>query len=71
LTPDERAKARDLEARIRQSMGSRAPNGRIFVNNFPLGYTALIAGASIDDVTQLSELQKRGDGYAVYLSPVR
>jgi hypothetical protein len=71
LTPDERAKARDLEARIRQSMDSRAPNGRIFVNNFPLGYTALIAGASIDDVTQLSELQKRGDGYAVYLSPVR
>lgn len=69
LTPAERAREIGLEQSIRAQMGDRAPEGRVLVNNGFLQYVAEQAGARRDDVAELSRLQARGNGFAVYLSP--
>jgi hypothetical protein len=69
LSSAQRARARELEGRIRVSMGELAPAGRVLVDTRDLGEIAIADGARPDDVDELHDLQKRGDGYAVYMSP--
>jgi hypothetical protein len=69
LTFAQRARARELEARIRAAMGDSAPSGRI-VLDAPASRRAAIAGGALpDEVEELDDLQQLGDGYAVYVSP--
>jgi hypothetical protein len=71
LTFAQRARARELEARIRTDMGQSAPPGRILLDSSNSRDIALALGAQADAVDELHELQQLGDGYAVYESPTR
>ncbi len=70
LTTAERSRTRELDAAIRAQVGDRI-RGRIWVDNSVFRLNAVMAGASPEAVQQLGDLQLRGDGYAVYLSPSR
>jgi hypothetical protein len=69
LSPAERARATQLDAKIRADMGAHAPPLRVFVDNPYIKVSALMSGASVSDVDELAALQQRGDGFSVYLSP--
>jgi hypothetical protein len=69
LSPEERARAAQLDSKIRADMGAKAPPQRVFVDNGPLAALAVLSGAAPSDVNELAALQRRGDGFAVYLSP--
>jgi hypothetical protein len=64
----QRARGRELEARIRASMG-QSPAGQVSLDSRKSRVFAIACGARPDDVDELHDLQKRGDGYAVYISP--
>jgi hypothetical protein len=71
LTFAQRARARELEARIRADMGDSALKGRVLLDTSFSIVTAVAKGARRDEVNELHDLQQLGDGYAVYVSPTR
>jgi hypothetical protein len=68
LSPAERARSTELEAKIRNAMGPHPPL-RAFVFTKYSRAVAEDAGASAAEIDELLALQKRGDGFSVYLSP--
>jgi len=68
LSPAERARSTQLEGKIRAAIGPYAPS-RVFVFA-PYGRAlAEGAGTPAAEIDELAALQRRGDGFAVYLSP--
>jgi hypothetical protein len=68
LTAAQRARVRELDATIRESLGPNAPKGRLSV-----GVADVLSmeplGASRAALEELHALQSLGDGYAVYVAP--
>jgi hypothetical protein len=68
LSSADRARSMELEAKIRAAMGPHPP-GRIFAFSGWGRILAEGAGLARPEIDELAALQKRGDGFAVYLSP--
>ncbi|MEY2422882.1 MAG: hypothetical protein QOI95_2949 [Acidimicrobiaceae bacterium] len=68
LAPAERARARELEASIRASLGSNAPPGRISVGASDF-LSMKAQGVSRQSLEELNALQQLGDAYVVYVTP--
>jgi hypothetical protein len=68
LTAAQRARAHELEANIRESLGPNAPLGRLriglaeFITMERLGVSAAV-------LDEFHALEQRGDAYAVYVTP--
>jgi hypothetical protein len=68
LTAAQRARAEELAASIRTSLGANAPQGRISTGlGEVIDYEKL--GAPRPALEELHRLEELGDGYAVYLTP--
>ena len=69
LSPRERARYRELEARIRADLGDGAPERRLLLRQRYATDLAVTMGASRADIDELNRLQARGEALVVYLSP--
>jgi hypothetical protein len=68
LTPEQRARARELETKIKSDMGAKAPQRVLLDSPFSRG-VAIDGGASPADVAEFHQLQPNADGFEVFVSP--
>jgi hypothetical protein len=68
LTPAQRTRIHDLEAKIKADMGANAPQ-RVLADSAYARGIAVDQGASPADIEEFHQLQVIGDGFIVYLSP--
>ena len=68
LTPTERARYRQLSSDLRARLGADAPSGRLKLSIDELRALQRLGGAE-SEFQELAALQRRGDGYEVFVTP--